>query len=127
MFCPRCKAEYRVGFFRCSNCDVELVDHLPVDVPASQPRQDVPRRFDAEEIELVVIRTYQNGLDADLAKTVLEAAGIESMIRGDDTARRYYVGLPFDQRIELVVRSEDAEDAEKILDTDATDATDAGS
>ena len=101
------------------------MDHLPVDVPASQPRQDVPRRFDAEEIELVVIRTYQNGLDADLAKTVLEAAGIESMIRGDDTARRYYVGLPFDQRIELLVRSEDAEDAEdaeKILDIDATDA-----
>ena len=74
-------------------------------VPASQPRQDVPRRFDAEEIELVVIRTYQNGLDADLAKTVLEAAGIESMIRGDDTARRYYVGLPFDQRIELLLIS----------------------
>src|SRR5712691_3163834 len=25
MFCPQCKAEYRVGFIRCSDCDVELV------------------------------------------------------------------------------------------------------
>jgi hypothetical protein len=27
MFCPQCKAEYRQGFRRCSDCDVELVDN----------------------------------------------------------------------------------------------------
>jgi len=118
MFCPQCKAEYRVGFTRCSGCDVELVEHLPVDAPA----QDVPRgfeeyRFEAEP-EFVVVRTYQSGPDADLAKSVLESAGIDSMIRGNDTARRYYVGLPLNQRIELLVRSEDAEDAVNILDVD---------
>jgi predicted amidophosphoribosyltransferase len=26
MFCPQCKAEYRAGFTRCSDCDIELVD-----------------------------------------------------------------------------------------------------
>lgn len=25
MFCPRCKTEYRPGFARCSDCDVDLV------------------------------------------------------------------------------------------------------
>jgi len=60
----------------------------------------------------------------DLAKNVLEAAGIKSMIRGDDTARRYYIGLPLTQRVELLVRAEDAEDAEKILDTDVTNGDD---
>jgi len=69
----------------------------------------------------------------DLAKNVLEAAGIKSMIRGDDTARRYYIGLPLTQRVELLVRAEDGEDgenaenaenAEKILDTDVTDGDD---
>ena len=25
MFCPRCRAEYRPGFSRCSDCDVDLV------------------------------------------------------------------------------------------------------
>jgi hypothetical protein len=29
MFCPECKAEYRRGFTRCADCDVDLVDTLP--------------------------------------------------------------------------------------------------
>jgi hypothetical protein len=27
MYCPQCKAEYRPGFTRCSDCDVELVEN----------------------------------------------------------------------------------------------------
>jgi hypothetical protein len=29
MFCPQCQAEYRQGFTRCSDCDVDLVYALP--------------------------------------------------------------------------------------------------
>jgi hypothetical protein len=29
MLCPRCKAEYRQGFTRCADCDVDLVWELP--------------------------------------------------------------------------------------------------
>ena len=29
MFCPQCKAEYRDGFSRCSDCDIALVAELP--------------------------------------------------------------------------------------------------
>jgi hypothetical protein len=29
MFCPVCKAEYREGFARCADCDVDLVSELP--------------------------------------------------------------------------------------------------
>jgi len=29
MFCPKCKVEYRSGFTRCSDCEVDLVDVLP--------------------------------------------------------------------------------------------------
>ena len=28
MFCPKCKSEYRFGFTKCSDCDVDLVDRL---------------------------------------------------------------------------------------------------
>src|SRR5437762_12754820 len=119
MFCPQCKAEYRVGFVRCSDCDVELVDHLLED--DSSPVAEFPRgRFEAEP-ELVVIRTCQRGLDADLAKSVQEAAGIPSMIRGDDGRRYYYgYGLALSTGIELLVRAEDADEAEKMVDTDVT-------
>jgi hypothetical protein len=29
VFCPRCKAEYRKGFTRCADCEVDLVYELP--------------------------------------------------------------------------------------------------
>ena len=126
MFCPQCKAEYRAGFIRCSDCDVELVDRLPVEMPAEA--EEVVRKFEAGRFEaapeLVVIRTFQSGLDADLAKSVLQAAGIDSMIRGNDSARRHYYGLALTQGIDLLVRAEDAEDAVKILDVDDTTGDD---
>ena len=110
MFCPRCKAEYRRGFTRCSDCDVELVDQLPPDPPLNVEPQ----------AELVVVRTYLNGLDAGLGKSVLEAAGIESVIRSDDSGRLSPAVLR--RGVELLVRSEDADDADKILSTEVTDA-----
>jgi hypothetical protein len=30
MFCPECGVEYRPRFTRCSDCDVPLVEHLPI-------------------------------------------------------------------------------------------------
>jgi Putative prokaryotic signal transducing protein len=91
-----------------------------------EPKMRPSRTFEADpfasEPELVVIRTFQRGVDADLAKSVLEAAGIPSMIRGD-TGRRYYYGygLALKTGIELLVRADDAEDAQKILDVDASE------
>jgi hypothetical protein len=29
MFCPECRVEYRPGFTRCSDCDVDLVHEIP--------------------------------------------------------------------------------------------------
>jgi hypothetical protein len=38
MLCPDCKAEYRPGFTRCSDCDLALVEHLEeTDVHSNNP------------------------------------------------------------------------------------------
>ncbi len=37
MFCPRCKAEYRPGFSQCTDCELDLVEHLPVKHSALAP------------------------------------------------------------------------------------------
>ena len=119
MFCPQCKAEYRVGFTRCSDCGVELVEHLPFEKP--QIAEEDSRRFEADrfepEAQLVVIRAYQNAIEADLAKTALNAAGIPSIL--SDSVARQYISLALP--LQLLVRVEDAEDAEKILDVDASE------
>jgi hypothetical protein len=47
------------------------------------------------------------------------------MSRGNDTARNY-LGLALAQGIDLIVRPEDAEDADKILDADVTSGEDEG-
>jgi hypothetical protein len=64
---------------------------------------------------LVAIRTYVNHFEADVAKTALDAAGIESMIRSDDcggTRPHLWLG-----GVQLLVRPEDAGEAASILDT----------
>jgi hypothetical protein len=37
MFCPKCKDEFRPGFTRCANCDVDLVENLSGPARASAP------------------------------------------------------------------------------------------
>src|SRR5437773_2639383 len=97
MFCPKCKAEYRAGFRRCSDCDVELVDHLPAEAPAAV----------RPNAELVVVRTFANAFHATFAKNVLDGAGIESEIRGNQAGKLSpLIGFPVG--IGLLVRAEDA-------------------
>jgi hypothetical protein len=45
MLCPKCRAEYRPGFTRCSDCDVELVEELPP-VDPQDPKLDINGRPD---------------------------------------------------------------------------------
>ena len=40
MICPQCNAEYRPGFTRCADCDVDLVSEPPHYELASQPHTD---------------------------------------------------------------------------------------
>jgi hypothetical protein len=62
---------------------------------------------------IVVVRTYLTAIDAELAQTVLEAEGIESMVRSDDCGgQRPHLWM---HGVELLVRGEDAERAARIL------------
>lgn len=62
---------------------------------------------------LVRVRTFLNRFEANLAKSVLESAGIECLIQADDCG-----GLrPHMQMsgVDLLVRAEDANRAEAVL------------
>lgn len=64
---------------------------------------------------LVVVHTYLSQADADLAKSVLDSAGIEAMTTADTAGRMRdhlaWSGAGF----QLLVREEDAADARALL------------
>ena len=65
--------------------------------------------------DLVVVRTFSNAIDAEIAKSALDAISLESMIRSDD-AGGVQPGLWPGRGVELLVRQEDRERAEEVLD-----------
>ncbi len=68
--------------------------------------------------DFVVLRTYLTHIEADLLKTVLEAAGIEAFIRSDDCGgMRPHLWMG---GIELLVHADDYAKADEVLGNDQT-------
>ena len=63
------------------------------------------------DAELVTVSTFPSVADAQVAKGVLDEAGIESMIRSDNAGGM----LPAIAGAEVLVRAEDAERAKEAL------------
>lgn len=63
--------------------------------------------------ELIPVSTFQSTVDAQIAKGVLDEAGIESMIRSDNAGGMY----PSIAGVELLVRAEDLARATEALQT----------
>jgi hypothetical protein len=99
MFCPRCNAEYRPGFTRCADCDVELVNEPPHYALAGQPSADPG---DPNEDPFCSFWKGQDArVHAELCE-VLEQAGIphKTIFRSDHLFNfsnfpAYEIGVPF--------------------------------
>ena len=69
--------------------------------------------------DLVVVATFGNRSEADVAASALDAAGIDTMIRADDGGSMRpsiaWAGVGF----QVIVRAEDATAARHILDIPA--------
>jgi hypothetical protein len=62
-------------------------------------------------LDLITISTFRSTADAQIAKGILDEAGIESMIRADNAGGMY----PAMSGAELLVRSEDVDQAHHAL------------
>ena len=69
MFCPECKSEYRQGFTRCTDCNVDLMSELP-----------------SEKTEFVnykqVLATH-NAADISFIKSILDGEKIDYFFKGE--------------------------------------------
>jgi len=66
MWCPQCKTEYREGFFKCADCHVPLIEHLPPE-PEPEPKSD----FFDPSIEPVLLGNYSMGLEEAMIESIL--------------------------------------------------------
>ena len=70
--------------------------------------------------ELVVVHTFGNRQEADVAVSALDAAGIQAMVRADTGGEMYrsiaWAGVGF----QLLVRREDSDSAHAILEIPAS-------
>ena len=108
MFCPQCRVEYRPGFTRCADCDVGLVDELPLARTASfegNPGGD-------EDPFCAFWQGDDARLHAEL-RTVLDEAGIPyKTVRREDhlfnlkNFPAFRIGVPFSlfEKAETAVR-----------------------
>jgi len=81
MFCPVCRDEFRAGFTRCANCDVDLVEDLSrAAAAAPAKRRSEPA---AQPDPVVSTVNYCGFLDLDTARGArakLREHGIRSVI-----------------------------------------------
>ena len=115
MICPECGCEYRDGFLRCSDCDVDLV------VPS--PREP------AEGPEIKLVQVFEGGNPAilPLVESVLDEAGIEFSTSSENLQDlfgggrfgggwNYLIGP-----VKFFVREEDEQNARAVLAVMAAD------
>jgi hypothetical protein len=99
MYCPQCRSEYRQGFTRCSDCDVDLVAELPRDEAHDDPN---------------LVKVYETGDAAliPLIESLLEDAKIEYEVTN---TRRQYVTNSQLGYAEFWVGEDDAAEARTLL------------
>ena len=74
MYCPKCKAEYREGFHKCTDCGTDLVGGQP---PESGD--------DVRYVEMVEIFSTYNPGDIAVIKSVLDGEAIHYFFQGENT------------------------------------------
>ena len=69
--------------------------------------------------DLVILNTFTNHIEADLARSALDAMGIESMVRADDAGGEQ-PGLWAANGVQILVRERDAELAKMVISGSAS-------
>jgi hypothetical protein len=110
MICPECKAEYRPGFTRCSDCDVELVYELARDaapeVEQNGGLRSVWQGDDQQECVSLCLALKNAGISYSVSQSM-----------GSRNSR-----MQVDWKYELAVPNADYEGAKKILGFEAEPA-----
>jgi hypothetical protein len=73
------------------------------------------------DAELVIVSSFPNRIEAEIAQGALTAAGIESVISADDAGGQY--SSLWMNGVRVMVRQEDASKAQQVLEGPRRDAS----
>jgi hypothetical protein len=76
MFCPQCKSEYRFGFTKCSDCGVDLVEHLDDGANAPAPT------LEGDPAAMETLWAGTRDFTRQAIERALEATGIKYEVDG---------------------------------------------
>jgi len=109
-YCPQCLTEYAESSPECIDCGVPLQ-------PGAAPEcAQSPEDLGGAEVKLVRVRSFggpAGGMSAEVAKNILGANGLPSILRGEFSGET----LPGVDAVDLLVRAEDAARAAELLES----------
>jgi len=104
MYCPQCKAEYRPGFTRCADCDVDLVCERPPAARGWGARgEDGLPAEDSDDPFCSFWRGDEPRIHAELCELLNEEGIPHKTVRREDhlfnlnTKSAFEIGIPFSQ------------------------------
>jgi len=107
MICPKCKAEYRDGFYVCSDCSIPLIVKLP---ETEELQAEICQEAEYYTGDFVDIAHTTNSSDYLTVKLALDDEGIPHNFSGDilfgcdDSGfARFFVPIEFKERALQVV------------------------
>lgn len=65
-WCPICKTEYREGFYKCSDCESDLVDEIVTEVDSEDIILDTPSDIDWKYLDIFVDEQEANMIESFL-------------------------------------------------------------
>jgi hypothetical protein len=150
MFCPKCKAEYRVGFTRCEDCNADLVESLgapgnrtpgddlsvPVllwsgfhtgtleDIRAALDDADIPYNDETLEARLLYA-SMRNPLEVWVQKSDFDAAKklVSKRLAGDGGSEAALTGLQIEANEPAIVGAQRSSSADESIPTNADSAS----
>ena len=99
MFCPKCKSEYREGFYKCADCGIDLVAEI---LPETED--------EVGYVDLVEVYSTYNQGDIAFIKSVLDGEDIHYFFQDENSSK--LIGV---LHARLLVPVDEASRAREIL------------
>ena len=111
MFCPKCKAEYRQGFYKCTGCDVDLVYELPKEQEDTCRGEYNPEDKNLGASNFVKAIEVDNEGQLAFLKSIMEMTDIPYYFK----SRIFRVTRPEQAPADLMIEESRLEEAKELL------------